>query len=91
MWHVYILKCSDGSLYTGITTDLQKRMRKHNEGSASKYTRTRRPAPLLYTESYPLHNAAAKREIEIKSFSAQNKKKLISYGLGRRFPLGHKD
>jgi predicted GIY-YIG superfamily endonuclease len=49
-WKVYILRCNDGSLYTGITTDIKKRLKRHNDGKASKYTRVKKPVEIVYTE-----------------------------------------
>ena len=76
-WIAYILKCSDGSLYTGITTDLKKRLKCHNNGKASKYTRSRRPVKVVYSESFVNESSARKREAEIKQFSRQSKLELI--------------
>lgn len=76
-WVVYILECGDGSLYTGITTDLNKRLKKHNEGIASKYTRAKRPVSIVYTEEAVSVSSAKKREFEIKKLSRQDKLKLI--------------
>ncbi len=76
-WKVYILKCSDGSLYTGITTDLEKRLKSHNEGTASKYTRSKRPVVIVYSESFIGESSARKREAVIKKLSRQGKLELI--------------
>ena len=86
MWHVYILRCNDDSFYTGITTDIKERLVRHNCGSGSQYTKLRRPVELLYTECFENKGAAKKREIEIKGFSIANKKRLIKFGTGERFP-----
>ena len=86
MWCVYILQCNDGSLYTGITSDIKNRLERHNSGRASKYTRSRRPVKLLYKEQFTTKSEALRREIEINDFSIDNKKRLIKYGLGQRFP-----
>jgi len=86
MWYVYIIKCKDKSFYTGITTNVNSRLQKHNSGRASKYTRARKPVELLYTEKFISRSKAQSREVEIKSFSAENKRRLIKYGLGLRFP-----
>ena len=77
-WQVYILKCADGSLYTGITSDLTKRMETHNAGKGAKYTMARLPVELLYSEDADDRSAASKRELEIKSYSREEKLKLIS-------------
>ena len=86
MWHVYIVQCSDGSLYTGSTTDIEARLKRHNAGKASKYTRSRRPVALVYTEEFDDRPTALSREIEIKNFGVENKKRLIRFGLGQRSP-----
>jgi putative endonuclease len=74
---VYILKCCDGSLYTGITNDLVKRLRAHNLGTASKYTRVRRPLVVVYSEDAVDKSAALKRELQIKGLSRLEKLKII--------------
>ncbi|HEY1074090.1 MAG TPA: GIY-YIG nuclease family protein [Patescibacteria group bacterium] len=79
-WFTYILECRDGTLYTGITTDLEKRVIKHNDGTAAKYTATRRPVKMLWHESCADRSTATKRELEIKSLSRQEKLKLLSSG-----------
>ena len=76
-WVLYILRCADGSLYTGITVNLAQRIKYHNEGLASKYTRPRRPIKLVYSEHYADNSSALRREIEIKKLSRQDKLKLI--------------
>lgn len=77
-WFVYILACNDNSLYTGITTDLERRIEEHNESSkGAKYTRARRPVKLVYSESATDRSAATKREIQLKSLSPQKKQALI--------------
>lgn len=76
MWFVYILRCSDGSLYTGITNNLQKRLDKHNAGKGSKYVRSRRPAELLVYFEMLNKSDAAKEEYRIKQLSHEDKLKL---------------
>jgi putative endonuclease len=76
-FYVYILKCSDGTLYTGYTSDLPNRIKKHNAGSGSKYVRSRRPATLVYQEPCPDKSSAMKRERAIKNLSRANKMALI--------------
>ena len=76
MWFVYILRCSDGSLYTGITNNLQKRLDKHNAGKGSKYVRGRRPAELLVYFEMLNKSDAAKEEYRIKQLSHEDKLKL---------------
>ena len=67
MWNFYILECKDKTLYSGISLDLSARIIKHNKGQASKYTRSRRPVKLVYTEKFPDKVSALKREREVKS------------------------
>jgi len=85
MWVVYIVRCKDNSFYCGITQDVKARVDRHNEGKGAKFTRTRKPVELLYSEELPTKSAALKREIEIKNFSRKNKIKLIKQGTGDRF------
>ena len=77
-WVVYILECSDKTLYTGITNNLEKRIEQHNNGQeAAKYTRARRPVKCVYTEVQPNRSAATKREMAIKQLKRAEKIKLI--------------
>ena len=76
-WLCYILRCADDTLYCGITNDLDKRIVTHNAGTASKYTRVRRPVELVFTESCDDRSAALKREMEIKNLSREKKLALI--------------
>lgn len=77
-WIVYILKCSDSSLYTGITNNIANRVRAHQNGKGAKYTRGRGPFKIIYQEQYATRSAASKRELEIKSLNHQEKLKLKS-------------
>ncbi|MGE5626944.1 MAG: GIY-YIG nuclease family protein [Solirubrobacterales bacterium] len=77
MYYIYILECSDGSLYTGYTNDLKNRLKMHNSGKGAKYTRGRLPALLVYYETFDTKSEAMKRECEIKSLSRPDKIKLI--------------
>ena len=77
MNYVYMLRCRDGSLYTGWTNDLEKRLKAHNSGVASKYTRTRLPAELVYSEEWESKEAAMSREWHIKRLTREEKLKLI--------------
>jgi len=76
MWYVYIIKCSDSSLYTGITTDIARRIDEHNSGDGASYTRARTPVSLVHHEIHPNRSKASKREAEIKSWP-RNKKLLM--------------
>lgn len=76
-WNVYILRCADGTLYTGIAPDVEKRLQKHNEGKGAKYTRGRTPVELVYQEPYPNRAEASKREYQIKQLSRAEKLDLI--------------
>jgi len=76
-WQVYILRCRDDSLYTGITNDLERRLRQHNHGSASRYTRSRRPVTLAYREAAANRSQASRREAEIKKLNRRAKLELI--------------
>lgn len=77
MNYVYMLECSDGSLYTGWTNNLEKRIAAHNNGKGAKYTRVRLPVKLVYYEEYEDKIEAMKREYEIKQLSRKEKVKLI--------------
>ena len=77
-WHVYILRCADDSLYTGISTDVTRRCEQHNAGTASRYTRSRRPVEIVYQETQPDKSHALKRELAIKKLSRQQKDSLIA-------------
>ena len=76
--YTYILKCADGSLYTGYTTDIEHRLAMHNSGKASKYTRSRLPVQLVYVEEFDDKNQAMSREWQIKQLSREEKLKLIN-------------
>jgi putative endonuclease len=76
-WYCYIVRCSDASFYTGATNDIVKRIEAHNKGTASKYTRCRRPVFLIYREECKDKSSALKRETQIKKLSKGNKQKLV--------------
>ncbi len=76
-WQVYILKCADGSLYTGIARDLQARIAAHNRGNGARYTRSRLPVTLVYNEPAADRSSASRREAEIKSLARSAKLSLI--------------
>ena len=73
----YILECSDGTYYTGWSTDPQRRLRQHNRGAGARYTRSRRPSRLVYMEELPDKSSALKRERAIKTLSHSGKQRLI--------------
>ena len=77
-WLVYILECRDGTMYTGITVDLDLRLAVHASGSASKYTRSRLPVRLVYQETHPTRSSALRREAGIKKLSRAGKLSLRS-------------
>jgi putative endonuclease len=86
-WHVYVVRCADGSFYTGIAKDLDARIARHNAGKGAKYTRGRAPVELAYSEPARDRGAAARREHEIKRLDAAAKRRLLGGGagsLGRR-------
>lgn len=74
---LYILRCSDSSLYTGVTTDLEKRIQTHTKGKGSRYVRSRLPCKLVYTEMYLTRSEAQKREFAIKQMTKRKKEQLI--------------
>ena len=76
--YVYILRCSDGTLYTGWTTDPKKRLKTHNEGKGAKYTRSRRPVEMVYLEPLDSKEEAMKREAAIKKLPKAKKEALVS-------------
>jgi putative endonuclease len=75
--YCYIVECSDGTFYTGWTTDPERRVKTHNAGRGAKYTRMRRPVTLIYVEEHPDRTSAMKRERAIKALSRERKMKLI--------------
>ena len=78
MYHLYILKCKDGTLYTGITTDLKRRVREHNTSKlGAKYTRARRPVKLVYSKKFKDRSKASKEESRIKKLKRVDKLKLL--------------
>ena len=76
-WYLYILRCGDGTLYTGITTDVEKRLAAHQAGKGAKYTRGRGPMELVYREVCATHSDALKRELEVKKLPRQEKEKML--------------
>jgi putative endonuclease len=79
--YCYILKCADGTFYTGWTTDPERRVAQHNKGVGAKYTSARRPVKLVYLEAHPNRTDAMKRELAIKKMKREQKSKLVEgYG-----------
>ena len=78
IWYLYILRCGDGTLYTGITTDVEKRLETHRCGKGAKYTRGRQPLTLAYREVCESHSHALRRELEVKKLTRQEKEALIA-------------
>ena len=78
MFFAYLVRCADGTLYGGYTTDLQKRLAAHNSGKGAKYTRGRGPLELVYREECESHSDALKRELAVKAMPREEKQKLIN-------------
>jgi putative endonuclease len=78
MWHVYIIKCKDGTLYTGSTTDISRRIEEHNAGKGGHYTRIRKPVEIVYKETCKDRSRAQTREAQIKLLTKKKKLALIS-------------
>lgn len=77
LWFVYLLRCADGSLYTGITNDLSRRFSQHSAGTASRYTRSRLPVKLVYQERQESRSLALRRELAIKRLKRTEKESLL--------------
>jgi putative endonuclease len=77
-WFVYILKCSDGTLYTGITTDVNRRLNEHNSGKGAKYTKTRLPVMLLLVSEVSTRSEASKEEYRIKQLTREQKLRMVN-------------
>lgn len=77
MHYVYIVECSDGTFYTGYTTDIKRRLKAHNEGKGAKYTKIRKPVQLIYKEVFESKRSALQREYRIKQLTRAQKEKLI--------------
>ena len=87
-WYVYIIQCRDRTLYTGITTDIERRLREHNsDSSGARYTRSRRPVRLLYTELHPDRASASKREARIKQMRRGKKLQLMQSGAAQQLSV----
>lgn len=76
-WFFYLARCSDGSLYSGIAVDPAKRMEVHNSGKGARYTRSRLPVEMVYSEPLPDQSSALKREAEVRKWKRQKKEALI--------------
>ncbi|WP_058993788.1 GIY-YIG nuclease family protein [Haloarcula sp. CBA1127] len=76
-YHVYVLRCSDNTFYTGYTTDVERRVREHDAGDGAKYTRGRTPVELIHVESFDSQSDAMSREYEIKQYSRPEKERLV--------------
>jgi len=79
-YFVYLLECSDGSIYTGIATDVARRFQEHQKGIGSHFTRARKVKNVLYTEKHPTRSSALKREYEIKGWTRKKKLLLVQQG-----------
>lgn len=77
MYYLYLLACADGSIYTGITTNLERRIKEHRDGKGARYTAIKKVRKLLYSEPHPDRSSASKREAEIKKWSRAKKLALV--------------
>ncbi|MFB6229844.1 MAG: GIY-YIG nuclease family protein [Salinibacter sp.] len=84
--YVYVVECSDGTYYTGYTTDVERRVDEHNDGSGAKYTRGRRPVELVHVETYDTQSDAMQREHAIKQLRRAAKEQLVRDGEAGRRP-----
>jgi putative endonuclease len=90
-WFVYIVSCSDGTYYTGITTDIERRLREHNETRAgARYTRARRPVKLVYRESAASRSEAARRESRVRRIPAAEKREMAAASASRKTNLAQR-
>lgn len=80
MYFVYLIECSDKSIYTGITNDLERRFEQHKNGKGGHYTSSKEVVRILYTEQYPDRSSALKREAQIKGWTRQKKLHLVQFG-----------
>lgn len=85
-WHVYILRCRDGTLYTGIAVDVSKRLEAHRRGAGAKYTRSRLPISLVYQERQPDRSSALRREAALRRLGREGKRALINRSTGLSGP-----
>lgn len=77
LYYVYLARCKDNSLYTGYTINLEKREKRHNDGTGARYTRVRRPISIVYYETFESKSAAMKREYQVKQLKKSDKEKLV--------------
>ena len=87
MYFIYIIECEDGSLYTGITTDVERRFLEHRKGIGGGYTAAHKPKKIAYTEKRKTRSAALKREAEIKKLKREEKLKLIGKRSGKEYHI----
>ena len=80
MWYVYLIQCKDGSFYTGVTSDIERRFKEHQTESGSFHTKLHKPIKILYTEEYQKKLEAIRREKQIKSWRREKKLNLIKFG-----------
>jgi len=73
MWYVYMVRCKNNAIYTGVTVDMPRRLREHNTGKGGRYTRAHRPVALIHKEAYQNKSEALKREAKIKTFTKKKK------------------
>ena len=85
MWFVYIVQCKDNSFYTGLTNDIQKRIRLHNDGQGARHTKLYGPVKLRYYEEFEERFVAMKREKEVKQWPRERRERLLKFGLGKKF------
>lgn len=84
MWFVYVLQCSDGSFYTGATSNLKKRFLEHKAGKGGRYTRSHKVIKIIYSEKFTLKSQALKKEYEIKSWNREKKIKTLNLAKKRK-------
>ena len=82
---IYLARCSDNSLYVGYTEDIEHRIKRHNEGEGSRYTKHRRPINVVYTEEFDTSLEARRRELQIKRWTRAKKENLVKYGHPTKF------
>jgi predicted GIY-YIG superfamily endonuclease len=85
-WFVYVVRCRDGSLYTGVSTDVEDRVATHNAGRGARYTRSRRPVEVVHVEKKRSRSYALKREAAIKALPREEKLRLVGAGVGAGAP-----